>query len=128
LTTREARIASDASSATALRAAHWCAILSLIALTFLCLLWEAVLAPIRPGGSLLMLKALPLLAPLFGLLRERIIAYKWTVLLALAYFTEGVVRAWSDTGASQQLAIAEIALALALFSSCALYVRLPRSA
>jgi uncharacterized membrane protein len=128
VTTREARVISDTGGTTALRTAHWCAILSLIALTFLCLLWEAVLAPIRPGGSLLMLKALPLLVPLFGLLRERVIAYKWTVLLALAYFTEGVVRAWSDAGASQQLAITEIALALLLFSSCALYVRLPRSA
>jgi uncharacterized membrane protein len=109
-----------------LRAAHWCASLALIALIFLCLLWEAVLAPIRPGGSLLMLKALPLLAPLFGLLRENVMAYKWTLLLALPYFAEGVVRAWSDTGLSQQLAAAEIALSLALFVACALYVRLPR--
>lgn len=115
-------------SAAALRLAHWCAVLALIALTFLCLLWEAVLAPIRPGGSLLILKALPLLAPLFGLLRENLMAYKWTLLLALPYFAEGVVRAWSDTGSSQQLAAAEIALSLALFVACALYVRLPRPA
>jgi len=37
---------------------------SLIALIFLCLAWELALAPIRPGGSSLALKALPLLLPL----------------------------------------------------------------
>jgi uncharacterized membrane protein len=45
---------------------------TLVALVFLCLLWESVLSPIRPGGSLLMLKALPLLLPLFGILRGKI--------------------------------------------------------
>jgi hypothetical protein len=34
---------------------------SLIALLFLCLAWELWLAPLRPGGSMLALKALPLL-------------------------------------------------------------------
>ena len=77
---------------------------SLIALIFLCLLWEAVLAPIRPGGSWLMLKALPLLGPLFGVLRGRAYTYQWTSLLALAYLTEGLVRSWSDHGASAALA------------------------
>jgi uncharacterized membrane protein len=73
-----------------------------------------------------MLKALPLLAPLFGVLREKVIAYKWTLLLALPYFAEGAVRAYSDSGLSQQLAVAEIGLSLLLFGACALYVRLPR--
>ena len=51
-----------------------------------------------------MLKALPLLIPLFGILRGKVYTYQWTALLVLAYFTEGVVRAWSDRGVSQQLA------------------------
>jgi uncharacterized membrane protein len=128
LTSHESPVANDRRNAAALRAAHWTAVVSLIALTFLCALWESVLAPIRPEGSLLMLKALPLLWPLFGVLRERVIAYKWTVLLALPYFAEGVVRAWSDTGSSQLLAAIEVTLSLALFVACALYVRLPRPA
>ncbi|MEY3883932.1 MAG: hypothetical protein RLZZ379_1210 [Pseudomonadota bacterium] len=37
---------------------------SLIALILLCLAWETVLAPFKPGGSLLILKSLPLLIPL----------------------------------------------------------------
>lgn len=109
-------------------AAHWTAIASLIALIFLCLLWEAWLVPLRPGGSFLMLKSLPLLIPLFGILRGKIYTYQWTALLVLAYFTEGVVRAWSDRGLSQQLAMLEIVLALLLFTGCVLYVRLARPA
>ncbi|HAF54285.1 MAG TPA: DUF2069 domain-containing protein, partial [Thauera sp.] len=44
------------------------ALLSLIAL---CVVWEGWLAPLRPGGSWLMLKALPLLPAVFGVLRGR---------------------------------------------------------
>ena len=95
---------------------------SLIALIFLCLLWESILAPIKPGGSLLMLKALPLLLPLFGILRGRIYTYQWTSLMVLAYFCEGVVRAWSERGAGRALALAEIALSLILFASAIFYV------
>jgi uncharacterized membrane protein len=109
-------------------AAHWTAIVGLIGLIFLCLLWEAWLAPLRPGGSFLMLKALPLLIPLFGILRGRLYTYQWTALLVLVYFTEGVVRAWSERGLSQQLAVLEIVLALLLFASCVLYVRHARPA
>ena len=109
--------------------AHWTAIVSLIALIFLCLLWEAWLAPLRPGGSLLMLKALPLLVPLFGILRGKVYTYQWTALLVLAYFTEGVVRAWSDRGLSQQLRVrARSRLPLVLLASCVLYVRDLRAA
>jgi uncharacterized membrane protein len=40
------------------------------------------------------------------------------------YFAEGVVRAWSESGLSAQLALLEIALTLVLFAACALHVRL----
>jgi len=96
---------------------------SLIALAFLCVAWEAFLAPLRPGGSLLTLKAVPLFVPLFGLLREKLYTYRWTSLLSLAYFTEGAVRGWSDSGISQALAFAEVGLALMLFAGCLGYVR-----
>ena len=36
---------------------------SLVALLLLCLAWEIFLAPLRPGGSLLFRKALPLALP-----------------------------------------------------------------
>ena len=96
---------------------------TLVALVFLCLLWESVLSPIRPGGSLLMLKAVPLLLPLFGVLRGKIYTYQWAPLLMLTYFCEGVVRAWSEHGSSRGLAMAEIVLSMAFVVLASLYVR-----
>jgi len=69
-----------------------------VALIFLCLAWELWLAPLRTGGSSLAFKALPLLLPLFGVLRGKRYTYQWSSMLILAYFTEGVVRAWSERG------------------------------
>ncbi|HEY5929813.1 MAG TPA: DUF2069 domain-containing protein, partial [Burkholderiales bacterium] len=48
---------------------QWIAIASLVALIALCLAWELWLAPLRQGGSALAFKALPLLLPMFGILR-----------------------------------------------------------
>ena len=50
---------------------------ALIALIFLCLAWEGWLAPLRPGGSWLTLKAIVLLAPLFGILRGKRYTHQW---------------------------------------------------
>lgn len=91
---------------------------SLIGLLFLCLAWELWLAPLRPGGSMLALKALPLLLPLFGILRGKRYTHQWTSMLALAYVTEGLVRATSDQGMSQWLALGETILAILLFAGC----------
>jgi uncharacterized membrane protein len=96
---------------------------TLIALVFLCLLWESVLSPIRPGGSFLTLKALPLLLPLFGVLRGKIYTYQWAPLLVLAYFCEAAVRAWSERGPSRDLAIAEITLSMTFVAAASLYVK-----
>ena len=99
---------------------------SSIALIFLCVLWESVLAPIKPGGSWLMLKALPLLVPLFGILRGKVYTYQWASLLVLAYFCEGVVRAWSERGLSQTLAATEVVLSVAFFFSAIFDARTAR--
>ena len=48
---------------TAARLCNQAAAVSLVALLMLCLAWELWWAPLRPGGSWLVLKALPLLAP-----------------------------------------------------------------
>ena len=77
---------------------------SLLALFFLCLAWELWLAPLRPGGSLMALKALPLLLPLRGIWGGRRYTYQWSCMLILAWFTEGVMRTWSERGVSQALA------------------------
>ncbi len=100
---------------------------SLIALIFLCVAWELWLAPVRAGGSALVLKALPLLLPLFGVLRGKRYTYQWSSMLILAYFTEGVVRAWSERGAAQALAFAEIMLSMVFFTAAICYARLTRA-
>ncbi len=97
---------------------------SLIGLIVLGLVWELWLAPIRPGGSLLALKVLPLVVPLAGLLKNRMYTYRWVSLMIWLYFIEGVVRAWSDrNGVGQVLALIEVALCLSLFVACAWHVR-----
>ena len=102
--------------------------MTLVGLIALCLLWELWLAPLRPGGSFLALKALSLALALPGVLRARRYTYQWSSLLILAYRAEGVTRAWSDRGLSQQLAAGEIALSAAYFAAVVAYARVTRSA
>ena len=103
---------------------RWLAVGSLLGLTLLGLAWELFLAPIRPGGSLLALKVLPLCIPLAGLLKNRMYTYRWVSLMVWLYFTEGVVRAWSDRAPGNYLAMLELVLCLTLFTACTLHVRL----
>ena len=100
--------------------------ISLVGLIMLALAWETVLAPLKPGGSLLMLKAVPLLLPLFGVLRGKRYTYPWSCMFILLYFIEGVVRAWSDSGLSAQLAAVEVILSLLFFTCAIFYARLTR--
>lgn len=97
---------------------------SLTALIFLCLVWELWLAPLRPGGSWLVLKTLPLLLPLMGILKGRRYTYQWAPMLVLAYFTEGVVRAWSDKGLSAWLGGFEVLLSVVFFFAAVYYAKL----
>jgi len=99
---------------------------SLIALIFLCLGWELWWAPLRPGGSWLALKAVFLLAPLFGILRGKRYTYKWMSLFIQFYLLEGLVRATSEQGVAQWLAIGETVLAAILFVSVILFIRATR--
>jgi uncharacterized membrane protein len=114
----------------ATRAAQLAAAASLLLLLALCLAWELRLAPLRPGGSWLALKALPLALPLGGVLAARRYTFQWSSLMILAYFAEGVIRSYSDWGSSRLLAFGEAFLSLAYFVSAISYARLtgaPRS-
>lgn len=113
----------DAPNA-AVAASRTLAVASLLGLITLGLAWELWLAPIRPGGSWLALKVLPLCLPLAGLLKNRMYTYRWVSLMVWLYFAEGVVRAYSDAPPGNALALAEIVLCLLLFTACALHVRL----
>ena len=67
-----------------------------------------------------------MLLPLLGILRGTRYTYQWASMLILAYFAEGVVRAFSDTGRSAALASSELVLTMIFFVSAILYVRLTR--
>ena len=97
---------------------------SLLGLILLGLAWELYLAPLRPGGSWLALKVMPLCIPLAGLLKNRMYTYRWVSLMVWLYFTEGVVRAYSDRSPGNLLALLEVLLCLSLFAACLLHVRL----
>ena len=100
---------------------------SLTLLICLCLAWELWLAPLRPGGSLVALKALPLALALPGIFAGRRYTFQWASMLVLAYFAEGTTRAWAEAGLSRTLAGAEIVLALAFFAAAVSFARLTRA-
>ena len=97
---------------------------ALLALTARCLAWELWLAPLRPGGSWLALKALPLLLAVPGVLRYRMATYRTLALFVWLYFVEGVVRATSDRAPSAWYALAEAVLVVIVFVACTAHIRL----
>ena len=99
------------------------AVISLVALIGLSVAWELALAPLRPGGSWLVLKVVPLLLPLRGVLKRNIYTMQWASMLILLYFTEGVVRGSSDQGLSSTLGWIEVALASVFFFCSIFYLR-----
>lgn len=108
----------------ALRVFHGGAIASLVLLIAWLLAWEIVIAPLHPGGSLLALKALPLLLPLRGVVKRDIYTLQWSAMVILLYFIEGVVRGWSDTTPlSRTMAYGEVVLVCVFFACALLYLR-----
>ena len=121
---RPAPIPSDP---TALRAAcqRWrlLTVVLVAALILLGSLWELWLAPLRPGGSMLALKVVPLVFVLPALWRGWVRAYQLWTMLILLYLCEGIVRGMSDPGLSSTLGWIETALAAGSYATLMLYVR-----
>ena len=97
------------------------ALAGLIGLIVLGLAWELWLAP--TGSGTLAIKVLPLVLCLVGLWRHRMVTFRWLSLLLWLYVLEGLVRATTERGLSQALALIEIVLCLWLFSASTLYIR-----
>jgi uncharacterized membrane protein len=104
------------------RAAALGATAALLALIVLSVAWEWWLAPLRPGGTALVLKAVPLLLALPGVWRRRLYTLQWASMLILLYFAEGIVRGWSDRGMSARLGWLEVALTVVFFVCTLAYV------
>lgn len=113
-------------AAKGVRACQIGAILCLLALIVLCIGWELWWAPLRPGGSFLVLKALPLLLPLRGLLHGRRYTAQWTSLFILPWLAEGAMRMLSDPEPSRWFAVVELLLCVGCFVCVALYARQTR--
>ena len=102
---------------------HSGAAASLIALILLCVAWELFLAPLRPGGSWMVLKVVPLLLPLRGVLKRNLYTMQWSSMLILLYLAEGIVRATTDKGLSSTLGWIEFGLVCIFFFCTVFYLR-----
>jgi len=117
-------IASTASPLAVSRLLRRLALTSLLLLFALCLLWEIYLAPLRPGGTLLFLKALPLAFAIRGVAKGSLYTMQWASMLVLLYLMEGVVRVMSDpAGPSILMAWLEIVFSVVFFFAAIFYVR-----
>ncbi len=104
------------------RTAQRVAAASWLALLLLTVLWEWLLAPLRPGGSWLALKGLPMLLPLAGVLRGEVKPMQWATVLVLLYVAEGSVRVF-DAPPVRWLAVLQMALGLVFYVAAIVYLR-----
>ncbi|MES2103715.1 MAG: DUF2069 domain-containing protein [Pseudomonadota bacterium] len=103
---------------------HLLACASLVALVVLQILWEMVLAPLRPGGSWMVLKVVPLLWIMRGVFKRDNFTMQWSSMLILLYFAEGIIRASSDRlWLSAMLGWVEVALSVLFFLGAIFYLR-----
>ena len=94
---------------------------SLIALVVLGLAWELWLAP--TGSGTLAIKVVPLLFAFPGVLRYRLVTYRWLSLAVWLYALEGSLRVVTDDGLSAVLAGVELLLSGLLFAGVSWHVR-----
>ena len=96
------------------------AVAAAVALIVLGAGWELVWA--RTGHGTLVVKVLPLLLALPGLLKHRMYTYRWLSLAIWLYVAEGALRI-TDRSPANWLAGLELVLSLVLFTACATQVR-----
>jgi uncharacterized membrane protein len=95
---------------------------SWIALLALAVAWEWQLAPLRAGGSWLLLKAVPLALLARGVWRADLKAMQWALLAVPLYAAEGAVRAF-EPGPAARLAALELLLAATFYAAAIVYLR-----
>jgi uncharacterized membrane protein len=119
-----ARSAAPLVASPTIQLLYFGTVASLIGLIVLCAAWELWLAPLRPGGSWMALKALLLLLPLYGVVKRDVYTLQWSSMVILLYFTEGVVRGFSDRDQlSSWLAWGEAGLVCVYFFCAIFYLR-----
>jgi uncharacterized membrane protein len=93
-----------------------------IDLFILCVAWEWFISPLRPGGSWLILKAIPLLFAIPGLWKGNVYTMQWASMLILLYITEGLVRIL-ETGANFWMAALETTIATVGFVCLLMFLK-----
>ena len=91
-------------------------------LFILCIAWEWFISPLRPGGSWLILKAIPLLFAIPGLWKGNVYTMQWASMLILLYITEGLVRIL-ETGVNFWMAALETALGTLAFVCLLMFLK-----
>lgn len=91
-------------------------------LIILCIAWEWLISPLRPGGSWLILKAVPLIVMLPGIWRAKVYTMQWGTMLILIYTTEALVRI-SESGWNFWMALLELVFSVTIFISLLLYLK-----
>ena len=91
-------------------------------LFILCIAWEWFISPLRPGGSWLILKAIPLLFAIPGLWKGNVYTMQWASMLILLYITEGLVRIL-ETGANFWMATLETTLGTVAFVCLLIFLK-----
>jgi uncharacterized membrane protein len=91
-------------------------------LIILCIAWEWFISPLRPGGSWLILKAVPLIVMLPGIWRAKVYTMQWGTMLILIYTTEALVRI-SESGWNFWMALLELVFSVTIFISLLLYLK-----
>ncbi|GBE08912.1 hypothetical protein BMS3Bbin11_01440 [bacterium BMS3Bbin11] len=111
------------------RLAYTLSLVFWIALITLTVLWEGWLAPTPPPGLWLTIKSLLLLVPLFGMLHMKRTSFSIAGLIAMLYFTEGVMISWGELATGSQntvllaLSLAEVFLVLGFVVCIYIYLR-----
>lgn len=101
--------------------ANLCAFL-LFCFIFFLMLWESVLAPIRPGGSWLILKSLPLCFAFWGILKGEKRSFQKLALILQFYFLESLVRVF-DPFPVNLMAALEFLFSILLFILLVLFLK-----
>lgn len=111
------------------RLAYTLSLVFWIALIVLSVLWEGWLTPTQPAGLWLIIKALPLLIPLFGMLHMKRTSFSIASLIAMLYFTEGIMISWGEYSTGSQnpallaCSLAEVFLVLGFVVCVYIYLR-----
>lgn len=98
------------------------AVAAFVDLFILCVAWEWFISPLRPGGSWLILKCIPLLFAIPGIWKGKVYTMQWASMLILLYVTEGLVRIL-ESGTNFWLALLETVLATTAFVCLLIYLK-----